>query len=63
MATHSSIVAWKIWTEEPGWLQPMESQSDTTEHACTEPLCKAGPVLLSNRNCEIINVYQSLCFF
>ena len=24
MATHSSILAWKIpWTEEPGWLQPM----------------------------------------
>ena len=22
MATHSSILAWKIpWTEEPGWLQ------------------------------------------
>ena len=27
MATHSSILAWKIpWTEEPGWLQSMESQ-------------------------------------
>ena len=27
MATHSSILAWKIpWTEEPGWLQPMGSQ-------------------------------------
>ena len=24
MATHSSILAWKIsWTEEPGWVQPM----------------------------------------
>ena len=24
MATHSSILAWKIpWTEEPGWLQSM----------------------------------------
>ena len=33
MATHSSILAWKIpWTEEPGWLQSMESQkSDMTE--------------------------------
>ena len=32
MATHSSILAWKIpWTEEPGGLQSMESQeSDTT---------------------------------
>ena len=26
MATHSSILAWKIpWTEEPGKLQPMGS--------------------------------------
>ena len=33
MATHSSILAWKIsWTEEPGGLQAMGSQeSDTTE--------------------------------
>ena len=29
MATHSSILAWKIaWTEEPGRLQFMESQLD-----------------------------------
>ena len=27
MATHSSILAWEIlWTEEPGWLQPMGLQ-------------------------------------
>ena len=27
MATHSSTLVWKIpWTEEPGRLQPMESQ-------------------------------------
>ena len=27
MATHASILAWKIpWTEEPGWLQSMGSQ-------------------------------------
>ena len=32
MATHSSILAWRIpWTEEPGGLQSMGSQeSDTT---------------------------------
>ena len=30
MATHSSIVAWRIpWTEEPGGLQSMRSQSQT----------------------------------
>ena len=33
MATHSSILAWRnAWTEEPGGLQSMGSQSqDTTE--------------------------------
>ena len=30
MATHSSILAWRIpWREEPGSLQPMGSQSRT----------------------------------
>ena len=30
MATHSSILAWRIpWTEEPGRLQSMESQGQT----------------------------------
>ena len=30
MATVSSILAWKIpWTEEPGWLQSTELQSET----------------------------------
>ena len=33
MATHSSILAWRIpWTEEPGGLQSMGlTESDTTE--------------------------------
>ena len=40
MATHSSILAWKIpWTEEPGRLQSVcggHKESDTTErlHFC-----------------------------
>ena len=30
MATHSSILDWEIpWTEEPGGLQSIESQSQT----------------------------------
>ena len=30
IATHSSILAWIIpWTEEPGWLQSTESESQT----------------------------------
>ena len=40
MATHSSILAWKIpWTEEPGRLQSIESQraghDSASEHALT----------------------------
>ena len=42
MATHSSILAWKIsWTEEPDWLQSMGSQISRTGlsnfyfHFCT----------------------------
>ena len=32
MATHSSILAWKIpWTEEPGGLWAIVLQSDMTE--------------------------------
>ena len=31
-ATHSSILAWRMsWTEEPGRLQSLRPQSDTTE--------------------------------
>ena len=36
MATHSSILAWKIpWTEEPGGLRSMGSQSQTRLNAHT----------------------------
>ena len=32
MATHFSILAWRIpWTEEPGGLQSMVTESDVTE--------------------------------
>ena len=32
MATHSSIIAWRIpWTEEPGGLQSTRSQKDQTQ--------------------------------
>ena len=34
IATHSSILAWEIpWTEEPGRLQHIESQSQTLMEA------------------------------
>ena len=36
MATHSSILAWKIpWSEEPGGLQRMGLQSQTKLSDCT----------------------------
>ena len=39
MATHSSILAWKIpWTEEPGGLQYMgHKESDTADHMAHAP--------------------------
>ena len=40
MATHSRIIAWEIpWTEEPGGLQSMGSQSKTrlSPHIYTRP--------------------------
>ena len=33
MATHSSVLAWRIpWTEEPGGLQPIGSQRVRVRH-------------------------------
>ena len=45
MATHSSLLAWRIpWTAEPGGLQSMGSQSvrhhwatKDTAHTCVDP--------------------------
>ena len=37
MATHFSILTWKIpWTEEPGGLQSMGLQKSQTQHDATE---------------------------
>ena len=36
LATHYSLLAWRIpWTEEPGGLQAMRLQRDTTERLST----------------------------
>ena len=40
MATHSSLLAWRIpWTEEPGGLESMGlhrlDMTEATEHVCT----------------------------
>ena len=42
MATHSSILAWRVpWTEEPGRLQSMgsQSQSQLSDQARTYCIC------------------------
>ena len=46
MATHSSILAWRIpWTEEPGELQSMGSQS-WTRQSTAQPLHSYKPSFL-----------------
>ena len=52
MATHSSILAWRIpWTDEPGRLQSMGSQeSDMTE--VTERASQGRKLLVGEGNVE-----------
>ena len=51
MATHSSTAAWEIpWTEEPGRLQSMGSQSRT--RACMHTHLHVKSVLLNLLNCH-----------
>ena len=68
MATHSSIVAWRIpWTEEPGGLQSMGCKElETTEQlthmhihysvcACTYSACTLSGSVVSDslKPCEL----------
>ena len=55
MATHSSILAWKIpWMEEPGGLQSVGSQR--VSDYCIMQACRVVPELL---NCSPgIQLYQ-----
>ena len=49
MAIHSSILTWRIpWTEEPGGLRSMGSQSN--QHITTLPLEKLGRSVLNKRH-------------
>ena len=53
MATHSSILAWRIpWTEEPGRLQSMGWQeSDTTEQLSTHIfMCEENQLTTKAKN-------------
>ena len=50
MATHSSILAWRIpWMEEPGGLQSIETQSNMTEHIHTHTHTQPSPVKFDQR--------------
>ena len=55
MATHSSILAWRIsWTEEPGRLSPWVcKESDTTEH-----LSRSGIIAVSRTFSKMMNSYD-----
>ena len=68
MAAQSSILAWRIlWTEEPGGLLSIGSQSWTrlrrlSMHTCMQPhscLCKAPSSLLVMRGCMHAKSLQS----
>ena len=57
MATHSSILAWKIpWIEEPGrrYCPRGHKELDMTEHLSTHALCK---------NCLYLNDWGSFLAF
>ena len=54
MATHSSILAWRIpWTEEPGGLQPMGSQR------VGHDLASKPPVPLTHRSLHALGSSHS----
>ena len=54
MATHSSILAWRIpWTEEPGGLQPMGSQR------VGHDLASKPPVPLTHRSLHVLGSSHS----
>ena len=54
MATHSSILAWRIpWTEEPDWLQSMGSETSQTQ-LFTTPGAVAHQASLSMRILQAI---------
>ena len=55
MATHSSILAWKIpWTEKPGKLQSMGSQElDTIEQLNSS---RRVPILVPRKSLTVIEI-------
>ena len=61
MAKHSSILAWKIpWTEDPGELQSMESQSWTRLNVCVHLVEQGSSKSILN---VLSSFSQALVFF
>ena len=65
MTTHSNILAWEIpWTEEPGGLQSMGSQSQTQLSMHAYPLALASRKLPFQRDvfpvacCSILPTHE-----
>ena len=67
MAPHSSIHAWKLsWTEKPGGLQSMASQSQTqlSEHIYTANYTNHWFNLFKKENiCLFFSLMTALCLF
>ena len=64
MATHPSILTWKIpWTEEPGELLSMGFQSDATERTCMNTLTHTHSEKLINRVIEYtkLSTFGKVC--
>ena len=65
MATHSSILAWRIpWTEEPGKLQSIRSQRVRHKWATNTPLKKKTWIALCllMLTCNIYNIHKCMRF-
>ena len=63
MTTHSSILAWRIpWTEEPGGLQSMGSQSDTTERLRMHGRLRKWKTVtgVNSRRAELVRIMNPL---
>ena len=62
MATHSSILAWKIpWTEEPGGLQSIGSErvrNDSNDLACRHPFLGASQLASVVKNLPALQETQ-----
>ena len=58
MATHSSILAWRIpWTEEPGRLQSMGSELDMTEQLTVSllPISQVSGLICSSKRSHLVS--------